>query len=256
MPDEREPGSTALDMVVEVSSRQSSSRSSSTKVDVEENVPASLICVVCFSLLATATSFNCGHVLCWKCADQWIGAEYETKGCPECRQPVGELRRCIAIDHMAAEVAGKWPAGSEKRDAWNEAVAAGLAAANAYTSRQAEKREEQALARLGIRRGWVGEAGRGLGPGGVLFDADRNTAVASRRMSADARAARGAGAGVPPGLMLTGASAYEFYSSSDSGEVWAGPLLFDVLPPSSCTALGPVSPPLPKQRCVGSGGRL
>jgi hypothetical protein len=68
---------------------------------LEENIPSSLICNVCFTLLATATTFSCGHVLCWKCAHRWVGDD-KMKGCPECRKPVGEFRRCIALDHMVS----------------------------------------------------------------------------------------------------------------------------------------------------------
>jgi len=156
-----------------------SNHTAATRGGDEEDVdiPSSLVCVVCYSLLATSTSFSCGHTLCWSCAEKWLGEdldEGDCKGCPECRQPVGELRRCIALDHLAAEVAARWPAGSSRLEQWEQARDAGLALASCYAERHPAKRadaqQSEALPRLGMRRGWRGEPDNWLTPYGLAFN--------------------------------------------------------------------------------------
>jgi len=159
-------------------STSTSNHTAATRGDDEDaDIPNSLVCVVCYSLLATSTSFSCGHTLCWTCAEKWLGDDLDEgarKGCPECRQPVGELRRCIALDHLAAEVAARWPAGSLRLEQWEQARDAGLALASRYAERHAAKRtdaqQSETFARLGIRRGWGGEPQNGLTPYGVTFN--------------------------------------------------------------------------------------
>jgi hypothetical protein len=57
---------------------------------------------------------------------------------------------------------------------WQRARDAGLALASCYAERQAAQRADaqqtEALARLGMRRGWAGEPGRGLTPFGLAFN--------------------------------------------------------------------------------------
>ena len=62
----------------------------------------SLMCVVCFGLVATAASLECGHTSCWTCLDQWLQSSGNKRCCPHCRRrvKVGSLRRCIALDNL------------------------------------------------------------------------------------------------------------------------------------------------------------